>query len=240
MLGGEKKPDRSPTDAVHLWTPAWRAVVFVLAAASIWCLLAEFYGLCSMRTFTVYVLVPATAVLVLLAAYDRARGDGRLWRAVAVGAVAGLAAAVAYDLFRLPFVFAREWGIASVLQPMPLFKVFPRFGALILGQPVEQPHYSAAAQLLGWSYHFSNGLTFGVMYLALVGDARRRSWGWAIVLAVGLELAMLFTPYPGFFQIARTARFVVVTLAAHLVFGVVLGLWVRWQMARRPDRAPAY
>ena len=47
-------------------------------------------------------------------------------------------AAVAYDVFRLPFVFAREWGISSVVPPMNLFKVFPRFGAMILAQPLEQ------------------------------------------------------------------------------------------------------
>jgi len=78
---------------------------------------------------------------------------------------------VAYDVFRLPFVFAKEWGIASVVPPMNLFKVFPRFGAMILGQPVEQTTYTLAADLVGWTYHFSNGLTFGIMYLAMIGDA---------------------------------------------------------------------
>ncbi len=45
--------------------------------------------------------------------------------------------AVAYDVFRLPFVFAKEWGLDSVLPPLQLFKVFPRFGAMILGEPSE-------------------------------------------------------------------------------------------------------
>jgi hypothetical protein len=62
------------------------------------------------------------------------------------------------------------------------------------------------------------------MYLALVGDAGRRHWAWGVVFAVGLELGMLFTPYPQFFGIVLAPRFVVVTLAAHLVFGVVMGL----------------
>jgi hypothetical protein len=91
-----------------------------------------------------------------------------------VRSLAGLVAALAYDLFRLPFVFAHELGIERILPPLQLFKVFPRFGAMILGQPVEQPVYSVLAQLVGWAYHFSNGLTFGIMYMALVGDAKRR------------------------------------------------------------------
>jgi hypothetical protein len=212
---------------VFSWTASGRALVFFLAATSIWCLLAEFYGLCSMRTFTMAILLPASALLIIIALLDRSRGDGRLWRAVVVGAVAGLSAAVAYDVFRLPFVFARQWHLAGVVPPMNLFKVFPRFGAMILGQPIEQPRYSGAAQWIGWAYHFSNGLTFGVMYMALIGEGRNRSWGWAVAMAVGLELGMLLTPYPKFFGIHVTVGFVIVTLVAHGIFGVMMGLMVR-------------
>jgi hypothetical protein len=70
-------------------------------------------------------------------------------------------------------------------------------------------------------------MTFGVMYMALVGDAVRRSWLWAIVLAVGLEVMMLITPYTSYFAISMTALFVAVTLSAHMIFGVALGLTAR-------------
>jgi hypothetical protein len=223
--------------AVCRWTWQGRLLVFVLAATSIWCLLAEFYGLCSMRTFTFAILLPATVLLVVLALLDRAWGDGRLWHGVVLGAVGGLIAACAYDVFRLPFVFSNEWGLSSWVPPMNLFKVFPRFGALILGEPSEHPTYSLAAHLVGWIYHFSNGITFGVMYLALIGDARRRSWLWAVLLATGIELAMLLTPYPQFFAIPLTALFVGVTMAAHLIFGVALGLVTKW--GARPALASA-
>jgi hypothetical protein len=206
------------------WSFSGRAVVFTLAATSIWCLLAEFYGLCSMRAFTLFISLPATVLLVMLSVRDLLRGDGRLARGVVIGAAAGLIAAVGYDLFRLPFVFARAWGLEAIVPPLPLFKVFPRFGAMILGQPLEQASYSWAAILIGWAYHFSNGLTFGIMYTALVGEAARRHWSWAVLMAVGLELGMLLTPYPRVFGIRVGVTFVAVTLAAHLIFGVVLGL----------------
>jgi hypothetical protein len=118
-----------------------------------------------------------------------------------------------------------------------LFKVFPRFGAMVLGQPVEQEHYSLAAQIIGWIYHFSNGATFGVMYLALIGDGRRRHWTWAVLFALGLELGMLFTPYPNVFGIPLTSRFVLVTVAAHAIFGTGLGCSARWLSLR--TSAPA-
>lgn len=180
-----------------------------------------------MRIFTPFIFLPAMVLLLALAALDRARGDGRLGRAVGIGLIGGLVAAFSYDIFRLPFVFAQEWGLTAVIPPMPLFKVFPQFGAMILGQPLEQAHYPLLTQIVGWLYHFSNGATFGVMYLALIGDGARRHWAWAVLFAVALELGMLFTPYPAVFHIPVTARFVVVTLLAHGIFGLGLGLAVR-------------
>lgn len=209
------------------WTIGWRSLVFLLAGSSLACLLFDFYGLCPMRLFTLAVFVPAMIILVAFAVLDRQRGDGRLWSAVLMGLVAGLVAAASYDIFRLPFVFANQWGIASVVPALNLFKVFPQFGAMILSQPLEQASYSLAATLLGWAYHFSNGATLGVMYIAAVGDPKRRHWTWAVLMAVGLEVGMLLTPYAQVFKIPVTPRFILVTLAAHGVFGVCLGLSVK-------------
>jgi hypothetical protein len=214
----------SGNPGTDFWSPGCRLSVFALASTSILSLLVQFYGLCSMRAFTLLGSLPALAVLLAWALLDRAMGSQRLWRGLVVGCLAGLVAAFAYDVFRLPFVFAHSLGIERVVPPLELFKVFPRFGALIQSQPLEQAVYSPLTQLVGWGYHFGNGLTFGIMYLALVGDADKRHWGWAVLFAVGLELGMLFTPYPRFFGIGPTPRFVVVTLASHLVFGAVMGL----------------
>jgi hypothetical protein len=220
------------------WNACGRWLVFALAATSIACLLFDFYGLCPMRTFTMFVFGPATVGLLAAALYDRQRGDGQLWRGVVIGLVGGVLAAVAYDAFRLPFVFARQWGIASIVPPMGLFKVFPRFGAMILGEPVEQGSYRLLTQIVGWCYHFSNGATFGVMYVAMIGCPTRRHWAWAVVMALALELGMLLTPYPRVFGIPVTIRFVTVTVAAHAIFGVGLGLVAR-RLARRWEFAPA-
>src|SRR5262245_58346513 len=207
--------------AVLSWSWPARFVVFVLSATSIWCLLAEFYGLCDMRTFTFWILIPATVALVILAIADRTKGDGLLWRGVVLGGGGGCLAACAYDLFRIPFVVAAIDKVGPDWLRLPLFKVFPRFGALILNEPFDatttDSQFTLTAHLVGWVYHFSNGITFGVMYMALVGDASRRSWLWAVLFATGLELAMLFTPYTTFFGIHMTARFVIVTLIAHVI-----------------------
>ena len=140
-------------------------------------------------------------------------------RGTVIGAIGGLIAACSYDLFRLPFVVAAADRIGPAWLRLPLFKVFPRFGAMILGiafTPQQtDSQFPLLAHVVGWAYHLSNGITFGVMYMAL------------IALAVFLEAAMLFTPYTSFFGIASTGRFVAATLTAHLIFGVALGLYAR-------------
>jgi hypothetical protein len=59
---------------------------------------------------------------------------------------------------------------------------------------------------------------------------------------VALELGMLLTPYPRTFHIAITPRFIAVTAMAHGIFGVMLGVWVRWRAyaaQRSVDRGAA-
>jgi hypothetical protein len=175
-------------------------------------------------------------LLIAMTLADRIRGDGRLFRAVVIGTVGGLLAAVAYDIFRLPFVFADRLGIEAVIPHLPLYKVFPAFGAMILDQNPMQDQYSLAAHLIGWAYHFSNGATFGVMYAAAIGEGSRRHWAWAVVMAVGIEMALLYTPYASFFAIKIGMAFIVATLTAHMIFGIVLGIYTRrrsrnWQLA---------
>src|SRR6185503_18840181 len=98
--------------------------------------------------------------------------------------------------------------------------------------------YSMTAQVIGWVYHFSNGASFGVMYVALIGNAKRRHWIWAVLMALALELGMLLTPYPRVFNIPLTTGFVVVTAAAHAIFGIGLGLAVRALARRMTASAP--
>jgi hypothetical protein len=162
------------------------------------------YGLWNMRAFACLVFPPALALLVWLAW----RRPAARW--IVTGALAGIVAAVAYDLFRLPFV----------LNGIPLFKVFPKFGEMLLGST--QPRW--LVELLGWTYHFSNGGALGIMFLALVPrpTTGKLFWG-ALTFALGVEMCLLATPYPRFFGLALDSQFVALTVGAHLVFGTALG-----------------
>ena len=146
------------------------------------------------------------------------------------GEAAGFIAAISYDIFRLPFVFAQEWGLDSVVPPMKLFKVFPRFGELLLG--ADEPRW--LVHLLGWGYHFSNGAALGIMFLCLAPRAGAKGLFWgAVAWALFVEAMLLLTPYPAFFGLPLDGRFIFLTVTAHLIFGVTLGLWLRRRLAGR-------
>jgi len=134
--------------------------------------------------FVPLVTVPCFLGLALSAFWTK---DGRLTefsRMIRIGAVAGFVACLAYDVFRIPFVLMHAMGIQLSLA-LPLFKVFPRFGALILGQQVEQASYLLAAHAAGWTYHFSNGVGFGIMYDRRNWHATPEALGMGCYLRVG-------------------------------------------------------
>ncbi|MEQ1862089.1 MAG: hypothetical protein ABMA13_19400 [Chthoniobacteraceae bacterium] len=195
-----------------------RALVFALAFLSFACLLGQFFGFWSMRVFGCWVLPPATALLAFIA--WRARRESGINSAhtwIVQGALGGVVAAAVYDLYRLPFV----------LGGAPLFKVFPRFGQLLLG--ANEPSW--LVQTLGWTYHFSNGAALGIMFLAMVTKASPRVLFWgAVAWALFIEAMLLLTPYTKFFGLALDGRFLFLTASAHLAFGLALGWWCRWRL----------
>jgi hypothetical protein len=201
-------------------------MVFLLAWLSFGCLLGQFYGLWTMHVFGCWVLPPATALLVLTAYLHRGRPDGLKspWTWIVQGSLGGIVAAVAYDLYRLPFV----------LNGAPLFKVFPQFGELLLG--ASEPRWLVHG--LGWTYHFSNGAALGIMFLAMASCFRRPMLFWgAVAWAVFVETMLLLTPYASFFGLKLNGRFLFLTASAHVIFGIVLGLYCRSRLGLATKQA---
>lgn len=206
-----------------------RPVVFILALLSFACLLGHFYGFWTMHFFGCWVLPPATVLLGLIAYKSRADHNASLaspcvwiWQ----GAVGGVLAAVAYDLYRLPFV----------LNGAPLFKVFPRFGELLLGSA--GPRW--AILTLGWAYHFSNGAALGIMFLAAISLFPRPPLFWgAVAWALLVETVMLLTPYPAFFGLKIDGWFLFLTASAHLIFGLALGAYYHRKLTPPPPSRAA-
>src|SRR4051812_11684124 len=152
-------------------------IALALAATSIGALLSDLYGLLPMRTFCLWITVPSLLALAILASV-RVPALVPVQERIRVGAVAGIAGIMAYDVVRIPFVMMGQ----RLLAPID------SYGLLISGGPMATPWSNTA----GWLFHLSNGITFGVIY-ALV--AARAHWIFGVLWGVILESAVVFSPF---------------------------------------------
>ncbi len=195
-----------------------RLAFFLLGGTSVASLLAWVYGLGSFRTWFLLVSVPGQLAMVVLAVLATRRHDRDELRVLLMaGVVGGLLGTLGYDLFRVPFVMA---GL-RVLAPID------SYGVLAAGATSS----SAWTGLLGWSYHFSNGIGFGIAYAML---APRRHWGWGIAWALLLETATVVSPFASQYALRTEDGFklvpIAIAYAAHVPYGYALG-----RVVQRPD-----
>jgi hypothetical protein len=164
-----------------------------------------------------FVALPATAALVILIFIGKGRQDrARVFadRLIA-GAVFGLIATLAYDAIRPALVEVFQ------LHFNP-YRAHPIFGSLITGRPPSD----GFAQVVGWAYHFWNGITFGMMF------AMVRPRGGPIAGLIWAETLQMFMMalYPRFLEIRLdTPGFLLTGLIGHGLYGLVLGATLaRW------------
>jgi hypothetical protein len=189
----------------------------LLGASSIASLLLYFYGVLDMRRGVVSVLLPAIALLILTLVWARLRGQEGLAHRMAAGLWAGGLATLTYDLVRVPIAWSG----------VPVFKAISYFGTVILG--TAEPGF--LSELIGWAYHLSNGIGFGLMYTAFVTTPR---WWSAVLWGLLLEGAMLLTPYAEVFGYRLSANFLAITIGAHVVYGLTLWAALRYGYGLRP------
>jgi hypothetical protein len=194
-----------------------RALIVSFGSLSIASLLVYFLGVGSFVVWAIALLAIETVGLAAIGVFTLARGGiQHLRKLLASGLCAGALATLAYDIVRIPVAHA---GI-------PVFKAISYFGTVLLG--VQSP--TPLSEILGWSYHLSNGVSFGLMYAALVRKPRLYS---AVIWGLTLEAVMLMTPYAEVFGYRRDAKFFAITIGAHAVYGLVLYLALRlWTTAR--------
>jgi hypothetical protein len=181
-------------------------------------LLAWVSGLGAFHLWFLAVGLPALVVLVAISIWSarHPEADPSLRRALVAGAFGGLLGTIGYDLFRIPFI----------VGGLRLFAPIDSYGVLLLDA-------GASSQLTGfagWSYHFTNGIGFGIFY-AVVALGRR--WPWAVLWGLVLETATILTPFADSYAIAGKWDLIAIAYAAHLAYGIPLGLVV--QRAARWD-----
>lgn len=201
-----------------------RILIFLFGSLSIASLLLYFLGFGSFVRLASVLLVVEVIGLSGIALSARARELKEPLALLSSGLWAGGLATLAYDVARIPVAHA---GI-------PVFKAISYFGTVLIG--VETP--TPLSEILGWGYHLTNGISFGLMYAALVRKPRVYS---AVIWGLMLEAAMLLTPYAEVFGYRRDAKFLAITIGAHAVYGLVLYLALRlwdgaWDFNLTPTR----
>lgn len=215
----------------------------LLAGLPLLAISAQVFDLVSMNTTAALVVIPLAATVAVLAVFapdptDRIFGRGLVW---------GMAACVVYDIFRLDTVYLLGWWDDFI----------PTMGTWITGRAETR---SGAVVGYLWRYIGDGGgigITFFVVALAV--GLHRRSRRDVVLAAVafavfpvwtGLMATVALAPRGEQLMFPLTATTVSLSLAGHLIFGLVLGLgfWHSRSVARfwpwppllPTDRGPAY
>lgn len=203
--------------------PSNRLLAFAFCSLSVASLLLYFLGVISFRAGAAWLLAVEAGGLALLWSSAGAEERERVGELLLSGLWAGGLATLMYDVARIPVAHAG----------VPVFKAISYFGTVFVG--AESP--TALSEVLGWGYHLTNGVSFGLMYVALVRRPRVYS---AVIWGLTLEALMLLTPYAEVFGYRRDAKFLAITIGAHMVYGLVLWLALRlwdggWGVRLRPS-----
>lgn len=198
-----------------LTDPALTLLVLGCTAAGIGAFLLDVAGIVAMPWTISFVSLPALVVVVAIGVWAQRVARQPFFNRLAVGVIAGFIATLAYDGVR--------WAIQET-APLDYdgFRSISIFGSLILSKP----ETALDARIAGWTYHFWNGISFGVMYALVAGPAR---WYWGLAWGMALEMMMIGI-YPVAFAIQRSdPAFLAISMTGHAAYGAVLGLLAeRW------------
>jgi hypothetical protein len=151
---------------------------------------------------------PSLAGLLAVGAIARQINERIFYSRLVSGLWMGIVATLAYD--------ATRWLLwrGGVIEFDP-FISHPIFGMLITGLP----EISTTALLVGWLYHFWNGIGFAILYTLVAGPA---GWGYAVLWALFLEAAWL-TALPSILSFNLNSQLIALSVIGHLAYGATLG-----------------
>ena len=183
-----------------------RGAAFVLAFGSIACLLLMCFRVLPMSTAGLWIGLPSMLALAGIYLWSRWGAHIRWEEDLRVGLWGGLLGTLGYDVVRIPF---------HLLGYNP-FGPIRSYGMFL----VDAPHSGWISDLVGLAYHFSNGLSFGVIYSLVMRD---RHWGWAVLWGLVLETMAAVTPFGAVYGLRTNLPMLAIAYFAHLYYGAPLG-----------------
>jgi len=189
-------------------------LLLTLAAASVGPLIfpAAQAGHGTMPQLTKQFLLPAVILLLVLSLLSW-KSTPAIGRFIVWGGIAGIIATLGLEVIRIA-------GFKMGYMPGNLPRLM---GVLLLDRFALGP--SLSSDVAGWAYHFWNGASFGIIYVSVLGTSRR----WlGLLFGILVGLGFLVSPVVlslgvGYFGLQFSAGFPITVLAAHAVFGWLLG-----------------
>jgi hypothetical protein len=172
-------------------------------------------GYAQLSDLAVSFLIPSVAVLILVFLISYFRGLKDFSIQIRNGLLAGLIGTLGLEI-------VRETGFHLGGMPGDMPKLL---GVLLLNQFALGP--DTLSNIAGWSYHFWNGASFGIIYSVMFGRGQKL---WGIIYALLIGVGFMMSPAVvamgvGHFGVNFGIGFPITVLLAHLAFGSLLG-WV--------------
>ena len=174
------------------------------------------YGLGKIpMSFTVsYVVFPSIILLVAYILFNKDKHRFRFFSNLIIqGGLWGFIATLFYDLIRplLKLIFGFDF------NP---YRAMPIFGGLITQLEATNP----LSIFAGWTYHFWNGITFGMMFALLAPKGGLlKGFIWALILQ-----GLMMIVYPHFLKIRlEDPGFLMSGIVGHSLWGIVLGYGIK-------------
>ena len=186
-----------------------KVVLFAICLPSGGILLLKVYGFAQMYTTAYTVFIPSLILLFALLWYCLKK-HLQIFNLVLVGAVGGLIGTFGYDLIRVPFM----------LMGSRIFAPINMYGVWI----ADASYGSGFTDTIGWLYHFSNGITFGILYALFM---KGKSIWWAIAYALLLETIFVVSPFGELFGLTTKPLSLVAAYVGHIAYGYPLGRLTR-------------
>ena len=172
-------------------------------------------GMPPMHLLGKWVLIPSIIVLGITWLAASLHGDERLTNRIWSGLWIGIAATATLDVIRLT-------GFSLGLMPGNMPRMF---GVLLLDRMALGP--SPWSDFIGYVYHYWVSACFGLTYTLICGRTR---WWVGLIWGLIIEVGMMTTPPmvvamdTGFFGLKKGYGVLGVSLTAHVVYGIMLGL----------------
>jgi len=166
-------------------------------------------------SFTVsFVVLPSVIVLVAIYLFYKEKPRFEFFNNMIIqGGKWGLIATLFYDAIRplLKLIFRFDF------NP---YRAMPIFGGLITGLEETAP----LSIFAGWTYHFWNGISFGMMFALLAPKGGKlKGYIWSMILQ-----GLMMWVYPKFLAVRlEDPGFLMTGLVGHGLWGIVLGYGIK-------------